>query len=141
MLLYCLSINSKIWLQYLCFQGNRYALEKHVDDNTKQHLVLMCSMVTKQQHQIAHLKSTLSRVTLNYSGNINCIHFHIMLYIIYLSGVFTQQGNCRDLNKWQVNREMSWNSWRNCETWRNSQRNSWMRCTFCNMYLYESIYW
>jgi TNF receptor-associated factor 4 len=50
-------------------QGNRYALEKHVDDNTKQHLVLMCSVVTKQQHQISSLKSALSRLSLNYSGN------------------------------------------------------------------------
>ncbi|XP_069703120.1 TNF receptor-associated factor 4 isoform X1 [Periplaneta americana] len=52
------------------FKGNRYALEKHVDDNTKQHLVLMCSVVTKQQHQIASLKSALSRISLNYSGTL-----------------------------------------------------------------------
>ena len=50
-------------------QGNRFALEKHVDDNTKQHLMLMCSVVTKQQHQIASLKSALSRLSLNYTGN------------------------------------------------------------------------
>jgi len=51
-------------------QGNRFALEKHVDDNTKQHLMLMCSVVTKQQHQIVSLKSALSRLSLNYTGNI-----------------------------------------------------------------------
>lgn len=60
----------------MCSQGNRYALEKHVDENTKQHLERMCFVVTKQQHQIASLKSTLSRLSLNYSGNkenlINC---------------------------------------------------------------------
>jgi hypothetical protein len=50
-------------------QGNRFALEKHVDDNTKQHLMLMCTVVTKQQHQIVSLKSALSRLSLNYSGN------------------------------------------------------------------------
>jgi hypothetical protein len=38
-------------------QGNRFALEKHVDDNTK------------QQHQIVSLKSALSRLSLNYTGN------------------------------------------------------------------------
>jgi hypothetical protein len=53
----------------VCSQGNRYALEKHVDENTKQHLERMCFVVAKQQHQIASLKSTLSRLSLNYSGN------------------------------------------------------------------------
>nr|CAH7736582.1 unnamed protein product [Callosobruchus chinensis] len=52
------------------FKGPRYALEKHLDDSCQQHLTLMCGVVSKQQHQIASLKSALSRLSLNYSGTL-----------------------------------------------------------------------
>ncbi|XP_049952373.1 TNF receptor-associated factor 4 isoform X1 [Schistocerca serialis cubense] len=52
------------------FKGTRYALEKHLDESTKQHLALMCNIATKQQHQIASLKNAVSRLSLNYSGTL-----------------------------------------------------------------------
>lgn len=52
------------------FKGPRYAMEKHLEENCQQHLTLMCSVVSKQQHQISSLKSALSRLSLNYSGTL-----------------------------------------------------------------------
>ncbi|KAK4876039.1 hypothetical protein RN001_012461 [Aquatica leii] len=52
------------------FKGPRYSIEKHLEENSPHHLTLMCSLVTKQQHQIASLKSALSRLSLNYSGTL-----------------------------------------------------------------------
>ncbi|XP_044732716.1 TNF receptor-associated factor 4 isoform X2 [Chrysoperla carnea] len=52
------------------FKGPRYSIEKHMEENCQQHLSLMCSVVTKQQHQISSLKSALSRLSLNYSGTL-----------------------------------------------------------------------
>lgn len=34
------------------------------------HLSLMCSVVTKQQHQITSLKSAISKLSLNYTGTL-----------------------------------------------------------------------
>jgi len=34
------------------------------------HLSLMCSLVTKQQHQITSLKSAISKLSLNYTGTL-----------------------------------------------------------------------
>lgn len=34
------------------------------------HLNLMCSVVTKQQHQITSLKSAMSKLSLNYTGTL-----------------------------------------------------------------------
>jgi TNF receptor-associated factor 4 len=51
-------------------QGPRYLMEKHLEENSQQHLALVCTVVTKQQHQIASLKSALSRLSLNYSGTL-----------------------------------------------------------------------
>lgn len=45
-------------------------MEKHLEENCQQHLTLMCNVVNKQQHQIASLKSALSRLSLNYSGTL-----------------------------------------------------------------------
>jgi TNF receptor-associated factor 4 len=45
-------------------------MEKHLEENSQQHLALVCTVVTKQQHQIASLKSALSRLSLNYSGTL-----------------------------------------------------------------------
>lgn len=43
-------------------------MERHLEENTQQHLALMCSLVSRQQHQISSLKSALSRLSLNTSG-------------------------------------------------------------------------
>jgi hypothetical protein len=43
-------------------------MEKHIEENVNQHMLLMCSLVSKQQQQISTLKSALNKVTLNYSG-------------------------------------------------------------------------
>lgn len=43
-------------------------MERHLEENSQQHLVLMCAVVTRQQHQITSLKSALSRLPLNHSG-------------------------------------------------------------------------
>lgn len=34
----------------------------------KQHLLLMCGLATRQQQQLSTLRSTVSRVSLNYTG-------------------------------------------------------------------------
>lgn len=53
-----------------CKQGNRFSLDKHLDESAKMHLSLMCSLVTKQQHQITSLKSAISKLSLNYTGTL-----------------------------------------------------------------------
>lgn len=45
-------------------------MEKHLEESSQQHLALVCTVVTKQQHQITSLKSALSRLSLNYSGTL-----------------------------------------------------------------------
>lgn len=52
------------------FISPRFGLEKHLEENAKQHLTMMCAVVTKQQHQISTLKSALSKLSLNYSGTL-----------------------------------------------------------------------
>lgn len=52
------------------FKGPRFSLEKHMDECAKQHLTLMCGVVSKQQHQITSLKSALSKLSLNYTGTL-----------------------------------------------------------------------
>ncbi|OAD53735.1 TNF receptor-associated factor 4 [Eufriesea mexicana] len=52
------------------FKGNRFSLDKHVAESAKMHLSLMCSVVTKQQHQITSLKSAISKLSLNYTGTL-----------------------------------------------------------------------
>lgn len=51
-------------------QGNRFSLDKHLEESAKMHLSLMCSVVTKQQHQITSLKSAISKLSLNYTGTL-----------------------------------------------------------------------
>lgn len=41
-----------------------------MEDSTKMHLSLMCSVVTKQQHQITSLKSAMGKLSLNYTGTL-----------------------------------------------------------------------
>lgn len=45
-------------------------MERHLEESTQQHLALMCSLVTRQQHQINSLKSAISRLSLNTSGTL-----------------------------------------------------------------------
>nr|XP_024218840.1 TNF receptor-associated factor 4 isoform X1 [Halyomorpha halys] len=53
------------------FKGLRGgSMERHLEENTQQHLALMCSLVSRQQHQISSLKSALSRLSLNTSGTL-----------------------------------------------------------------------
>ncbi|KAL7307542.1 hypothetical protein TKK_0000238 [Trichogramma kaykai] len=52
------------------FKGNRFSLDKHMDESTKVHLNLVCGVVTKQQHQISSLKAALGKMSLNYSGTL-----------------------------------------------------------------------
>ncbi|KAK6637836.1 hypothetical protein RUM44_008258 [Polyplax serrata] len=52
------------------FISPRFNLDKHLEEQTKQHLTLMSSLVVKQQQQISTLKSALSKLSLNYSGTL-----------------------------------------------------------------------
>ncbi|KAG8222644.1 hypothetical protein J437_LFUL011920 [Ladona fulva] len=52
------------------FKGPRHAVEKHLEEGTKQHLLLMCGVVSKQQHQISSLKGALGRLSLNHTGTL-----------------------------------------------------------------------
>ncbi|XP_057370624.1 TNF receptor-associated factor 4-like isoform X2 [Daphnia carinata] len=50
------------------FKGPRFSLDKHQEEGMKQHLLLMCGLASRQQQQLSALRSTVSRVSLNYSG-------------------------------------------------------------------------
>ncbi|CAG9771399.1 unnamed protein product [Ceutorhynchus assimilis] len=52
------------------FKGSKYVLDKHLEENCQQHLQLICDVVNKQQNQITSLKSSISRLSLNYSGTL-----------------------------------------------------------------------
>lgn len=52
------------------FISPRFNLGKHIEENSKHHLTLMCGVVAKQQHQISSLKNALSKLSLNYSGTL-----------------------------------------------------------------------
>lgn len=43
-------------------------MDRHMEESIQQHLMLMCSLVTKQQNQITTLKNALSRISLHQSG-------------------------------------------------------------------------
>ena len=49
-------------------KGPRFSLDKHQEEGMKQHLLLMCGLASRQQQQLSTLRSTVSRVSLNYSG-------------------------------------------------------------------------
>lgn len=51
-------------------QGPRFSMETHLEENCRQHLNMMCNVVTKQQHQISSLKNAISKLSLNYSGTL-----------------------------------------------------------------------
>ncbi|XP_046635996.1 TNF receptor-associated factor 4-like isoform X1 [Daphnia pulicaria] len=50
------------------FKGPRFSLDKHQEEGMKQHLLLMCGLASRQQQQLSTLRSSVSRVSLNYSG-------------------------------------------------------------------------
>ncbi|XP_067125094.1 TNF receptor-associated factor 4-like [Centruroides vittatus] len=50
------------------FKGPWFALDQHNEESVKSHLVLMCGLVSRQQHQISALRSALHNMTLNTSG-------------------------------------------------------------------------
>ncbi|KAL1132156.1 hypothetical protein AAG570_010113 [Ranatra chinensis] len=53
------------------FKGLRgSSMERHMEENTQQHLILMCALVSRQHHQITSLKSALSRLSVNHSGTL-----------------------------------------------------------------------
>jgi len=52
------------------FKGLRHTLDQHLDESTRQHLGLMCGLVSKQQQQIVSLKSALQRLSLNQTGTL-----------------------------------------------------------------------
>ena len=49
-------------------QGPRYSLEKHQEEGMRQHLLLMCGLASRQQQQLSALRSTVSRISTNYTG-------------------------------------------------------------------------
>ncbi|XP_013779268.2 TNF receptor-associated factor 4-like isoform X1 [Limulus polyphemus] len=50
------------------FKGPRFAMEQHMETAGKAHLLLMCGVVSHQQHQISNLCSALSSLAVNTSG-------------------------------------------------------------------------
>ena len=50
------------------YKGPRYSLEKHQEDVQRQHLLLMCGLASRQQQQLSALRSTVSRISTNYTG-------------------------------------------------------------------------
>jgi len=50
------------------FKGPRYSLEKHQEEAQRQHLLLMCGLASRQQQQLSALRSTVSRISTNYTG-------------------------------------------------------------------------
>ena len=53
----------ELYLIFSYFQCPRYSLERHLDENTKLHLQLMCDVVESQQTQITQLCNALYSVT------------------------------------------------------------------------------
>ena len=51
-------------------QGRKSAVEQHLETHSRQHLLLMCSVVGRQQQQIATLKQTVARAAANTSGTL-----------------------------------------------------------------------
>lgn len=66
-------------------------MDTHMDEASQQHLTLMCSMVTKQQHQIVSMKKVINNLAVNQSGKLLFLIVYIKLkyrlYNIYNSKV------------------------------------------------------
>lgn len=45
-------------------------MDTHMEEASQQHLTLMCSMVTKQQHQIVSMKKVINNLAVNQSGKL-----------------------------------------------------------------------
>ncbi|GAB6029628.1 hypothetical protein CHUAL_005366 [Chamberlinius hualienensis] len=52
------------------FKGARGSLNVHIEENAKQHLLMMCGLVVKQQHQIVSLKTALQNLNTSFNGNL-----------------------------------------------------------------------
>ncbi|XP_042909927.1 TNF receptor-associated factor 4 isoform X2 [Parasteatoda tepidariorum] len=50
------------------FKGTRSAVDQHLEEACKPHLSLVCSVVSRQQHQISNLRAAVQNLTLNTSG-------------------------------------------------------------------------
>ncbi|XP_076364198.1 TNF receptor-associated factor 4-like isoform X3 [Tachypleus tridentatus] len=53
---------------YDTLQGPRFAMEQHMETAGNAHLLLMCGVVSQQQHQISNLCSALGNLAVNTSG-------------------------------------------------------------------------
>jgi len=54
----------------LCSQSQKVCLEAHMEENCRQHLSMLCGVVTKQNQQINGLRNALTKLSLDHSGNI-----------------------------------------------------------------------
>lgn len=45
-------------------------MDTHMEEASQQHLTLMCSIVTKQQHQIVSMKKVINNLAVNQSGKL-----------------------------------------------------------------------
>lgn len=52
------------------FKGSQYALEQHLEESSKNHLALMCGIITRQQQQISALRNALHGLTANAMGTL-----------------------------------------------------------------------
>ncbi|XP_023232126.1 TNF receptor-associated factor 4-like [Centruroides sculpturatus] len=52
------------------FKGSQTSLDKHVEEDTKRHLKLMCAALTKQQYQITKLCAVLHDLHVNTTGTL-----------------------------------------------------------------------
>ncbi|GIY78438.1 TNF receptor-associated factor 4 [Caerostris extrusa] len=52
------------------FKGTRSALDQHLEDGTKPHLLLVCGVVSRQQHHINALRTAMQGLNLNTSGTL-----------------------------------------------------------------------
>lgn len=52
------------------FKGRKAAVEQHIEAHSRQHLLLMCSVVGRQQQQIASLKQAVAKSAANTSGTL-----------------------------------------------------------------------
>ena len=78
-----------MYLLFFFLQGLRHSLEKHLDESTKTHLNLMCSVVSKQHHQITSLKSALQRLSLNQTGEKNMFQLPSLSIVTFFLSLAT----------------------------------------------------
>ncbi|XP_022103745.1 TNF receptor-associated factor 4-like isoform X2 [Acanthaster planci] len=65
------SMASCPFVQHGCkHRGPRYSMERHLNENTKEHLGLMCHVVRRQQKQIHDLRAQLDTLSLSMDGTL-----------------------------------------------------------------------